>query len=284
MQLFIVSGLSGAGKTTALRTLEDNGVYCIDNLPVNLLPALARQATALQETHNYLAVGVDARTITLHDMPVLMENLQTIDVPYKVLFLEADEAALLKRFSETRRKHPLTKQDLSLAEAIRHERQLLAALADCADIRIDSSQMHVHQLRDTVLLKVGLDSKRRFSLLFQSFGFKYGVPTDLDFVFDVRCLPNPHWHSELRPLTGCDVAVAHFLQQQPKVQQMQRDMIAFLETWIPEFIADKRSYLTIAIGCTGGQHRSVYFAEQLAAHFRQQDSPNSVLVRHRELL
>jgi RNase adapter protein RapZ len=282
MKLIIVSGLSGAGKTIALHSLEDMGAYCIDNLPVGLLPAFAAQVDQLGIAHPWIAIGVDARTTALHDMPALLQQLSETHVHYEVLFLEATDAVLIKRFSETRRKHPLTSSHLPLAEAIRQERCLLEPLASRAHIRVDTSQMHVHHLRDMIRRRLNLQTRQNISLLFQSFGFKYGVPNDADFVFDMRCLPNPHWELELRTLTGCDLAVQNFLSVQPKVQQMQRHLIEFLEVWIPQFIADNRSYLTLALGCTGGQHRSVYMAEQLAAYFRH--TYDGVLVRHRELL
>jgi len=198
-----------------------------------------------------------------------------------VLFIEADDEVLIKRFSETRRKHPLTTAELPLAEAIKRERILLEPLASSADIRINTSQTDIHQLRDLIRLRIGLCSSTGLSLLFQSFGFKYGNPNNADFMFDVRCLPNPHWESRLRNLTGRDAAVIKFLEKQTQVNKMRKHLIEFLETWIPEFEADNRNYLTVAIGCTGGQHRSVYFAEQLAQHFSKQH--NSVLVRHREM-
>lgn len=281
MKLVIVSGLSGAGKTIALHSFEDMGAYCIDNLPIGLLTAFADQSKQLGIPHECVALGMDARTMALHDIPALLQRLERTELLYKVLFLEADDAVLIKRFSETRRKHPLTKGDLSLAEAIKGERQLLEPLASRADIRLDTSQTHVHQLRDMIRLRMGLCSSLELSLLFQSFGFKYAVPNDADFVFDVRCLPNPHWETGLRNLTGRDKAVIKFLEGQPKVQQMRDHIINFLEAWIPQFDADDRSYLTIAIGCTGGHHRSVYLAEQLAQHFSQQKY--GVLIRHREL-
>ncbi len=286
MKLLIVSGLSGAGKTIALHSLEDMGAYCVDNLPVSLLPAFAEQT----QTHHQgdddcpecVAVGVDIRTTALHEMPALLQTLEsTTHIPYQLLFLEADDAVLIKRFSETRRKHPLTSHNVPLAEAIKHERCLLEPLAVRANIRINTSQTHVHQLRDIIRLRVGLHNTQGLSLLFESFGFKYGIPFDADFVFDVRCLPNPHWKTELRNLTGRDDAVVKFLQTQPKVDQMREHLIGFLETWLPQFVAENRSYLTIAIGCTGGQHRSVYLAEQLAQSFSQRSY--GVLVRHREL-
>ncbi|OQW93191.1 MAG: RNase adaptor protein RapZ [Beggiatoa sp. IS2] len=280
MKLVIVSGLSGAGKTVALHSLEDIGAYCVDNLPVGLLPAFAEHARELEVLHEFIVVGIDARTTALHNMPALLQTLSDTAIAYEVLFLEADDAVILKRFSETRRKHPLTSASVPLSEAIQRERKLLEPLANRANIRINTSRTHVHQLRDIIRLRVGLRPAQGMSLLFQSFGFKYGIPSDADFVFDVRCLPNPHWQVELRNLTGQDDPVARFLEEQPKVRQMLGQLIGFLDTWIPEFAADNRSYLTIAIGCTGGQHRSVYFAEQLGNYFSQQRE--GVLVRHRE--
>ncbi|OAD19683.1 ATPase, P-loop-containing [Candidatus Thiomargarita nelsonii] len=279
MKLLIVSGLSGAGKTIALHSLEDMGTYCVDNLPVGLLPAFAEQAE--QIAHDCVALGIDARTTALHDIPTLLQKLKRTQVPYQILFLEANEAVLTKRFSETRRKHPLTTGDVSLAEALQQERKLLEPLANCADIHIDTSQTDVHQLRDMIRIRVGLCSSNKFSLLFQSFGFKKGMISDADFVFDVRCLPNPYWEMGLRNLTGRDQPVINFLQAQAKVQQMREQLIGFLETWIPQFEANDRHYLTIAIGCTGGHHRSVYLTEQLAEHFSQYKY--EILVRHREL-
>lgn len=282
MKILIVSGLSGAGKTIALHSLEDMGLYCIDNLPVALLPAFAEQSEQLGIEPKCVALGVDARTTALYDMPALLQRLERTKVAYQVLFLEADDGVLIKRFSETRRKHPLTTADLPLAEAIKRERILLEPLASRADIRINTSQTDVHQLRDLIRLRMGIcSSTGSLSLLFESFGFKYGIPNDADFIFDVRCLPNPHWEIQLRNLTGRDAAVINFLEKQAQVKKMREDLIGFLETWIPEFEADNRNYLTVAIGCTGGQHRSVYCAEQLAQHFSQQHG--SVLVRHREL-
>ncbi len=281
MKLIVISGLSGAGKTIALHSLEDLGAYCIDNLPVGLLTAFAEHPKQLGIIHECVVLGMDARTTALHDMPALLQKLGSTKVPSQVVFLEADDAVLIKRFSETRRRHPLTTQDIPLAEAIQQERQLLAPLASHADIRVDTSHMHVHQLRDMIRLRVGLCQRRGLSLLFQSFGFKHGIPNDADFIFDVRCLPNPHWETELRHLTGRDNAVINFLQGQPKVQQMRQHLIDFFEIWIPQFEKENRSYLTVAIGCTGGHHRSVYLAEQLAQHFSHRSY--GVLVRHVEL-
>lgn len=279
MKFFVVSGLSGAGKTIALHSLEDMGVYCIDNLPIALLPALAAQAPVLETEHESIAVGIDTRTTD--NMEMLLAAFEQMQIPYEIVFLDASDAVLIKRYSETRRKHPLTTPELALAEAIRLERCLLEPIAGRANIRIDTSQMNVHQLRDMIRQYVGADSEQNLSLLLQSFGYKHGIPQDADFIFDVRCLPNPHWQLELRPLTGRDPAVIDFLQRQSKVQLLLQQLSQFLMTWIPDFIEDNRRYITIAIGCTGGQHRSVYVVEQLAKLLRQ--TYKGLQVRHREL-
>ncbi|OQW91450.1 MAG: RNase adaptor protein RapZ [Beggiatoa sp. IS2] len=281
MKLVIVSGLSGAGKTIALHSLEDMGAYCVDNLPVSLLPAFAEHSKKLEIAHECTAVGIDARTADAREIAELLQTLTHLSIPHEVLFLEASDGVLIKRFSETRRRHPLTSAQVPLAEAIQHERKLLEPLASLADVRVNTGQLHVHQLRDLIRLRIHLRPVQGLSLLFQSFGYKYGIPNDVDFVFDVRCLPNPHWQAELRPLTGRDRPVIHFLETQPQVQQMLEQLTHFLDVWVPQFAAENRNYLTIAIGCTGGQHRSVYFVEQLAWHFSQRRE--GVLVRHREL-
>ncbi len=283
MKLVIVTGLSGSGKTIVLNSLEDMGISCVDNLPVGLLPAFIEHINNQQNQSNSFAVGVDARTITEeYDVKVLLKTLSVTTIPYQILFIEADNRELLKRFSETRRKHPLTRKDLSLEEAVKYERQLIEPLAEIADLRINTSHTHIHQLRNTIHKAIELRPKQGLSLLFRSFGFKHGIPFDTDFVFDVRCLPNPHWEKDLKKFTGRDNNVIEFLQQYPKVDKMYQHILNFLETWIPEFVSDNRSYLTVAIGCTGGQHRSVYLAEQLAQHFSEQQK-YGVLVRHREL-
>lgn len=281
VKLLIVSGLSGAGKTITLHSLEDMGAYCVDNLPVALLPAFAEQLYQLGDEYPCVAVGIDARTTALHNVSDILNRLQETQIPYEVLFLSADDSVLIKRFSETRRKHPLTSQHLPLLEAIQKEQELLHSLKSQSDIHINTSQLNVHQLRDLIRTRVGLHNKTGLSILFQSFGFKHGVPRDVNFVFDVRCLPNPYWQIELRSLTGRDKEVINYLKTESSVTNMLESLITLLNTWLPQFDAENRSYLTIAIGCTGGQHRSVYIAEQLAAHFQQQRS--SVLVRHREL-
>jgi len=284
MRLVVVSGLSGSGKSIALHTLEDLGYYCIDNLPVKLLERFVEELVAAREPrYQRSAVGIDARNESgdLSKVPRLSKNLSSHGIDCEIVFLDADESTLIKRFSETRRKHPLTRQDLSLADAIRIERSLLEPLANAASLRVDTSCTNVHQLRELIRDRLSDSSGRRLSLLFQSFGFKNAVPRDADFVFDVRCLPNPHWHAELRPLTGLDPEVASFLEEAPDVRDFRQDIASFLERWIPLFESEGRNYLTVAIGCTGGQHRSVYMVRYLANRFRE--AGQRVLVRHREL-
>jgi len=284
MKLSIITGLSGSGKSVALHALEDAGYYCIDNLPSFLLPSLATELASRQDDCFQLtAVGIDARnpTDSLGDLSALMAPLEKQGIQYEVVFLEAQDETIIKRFSETRRKHPLSSEDRSLAEAICYERELLASFHSAASLRIDTTQTNVHQLRQLLRDRMSDHGETDLSLLFQSFGFKHSVPRDADFVFDVRCLPNPHWHQELRPLTGKDAAVTAFLEKSSDVQEMQQAITDYLSRWIPNFEEDGRSYLTIAIGCTGGQHRSVYLAEQLAAHFRGMGQ--HAQVRHREI-
>ncbi len=285
MKLFVVSGLSGAGKSVALNTLEDMGYYCIDNLPANLLPAFANQMVAPNGVpYDNAAVGIDARNPAqaLEKFPAIIADLRSRGVACELLFLEADDPILIKRFSETRRRHPLTGDRVSLAEAIARERELLGELAEHADLRLDTSLTTLHQLRDLIRSRVGLSVGIALSLLMESFGYKHGMPRDADFVFDVRCLPNPHWVPALRPLTGKDAPVAEFLAAAPLVDEMFESVRSFLEQWIPRFQADNRSYLTVALGCTGGQHRSVYLAERLGRYFQSQGEIN-VIVRHREM-
>jgi UPF0042 nucleotide-binding protein len=284
MELVIVSGLSGAGKSVALHTLEDLGYYCIDNLPLFLLKGLAVGLEDLSKpAYRKTAVGIDARNQSEHlrELPALIEGLQTRSFLCRVLYLEAQPETLIKRFSETRRKHPLTDRDRSLAEAIDLERQLLEPILSDADLRIDTTHTNVHQLRDLVRERFSGDTQSQLSILLQTFGFKHGVPRDADFVLDVRCLPNPHWQPALRTLTGLDAKVAEFLEQARDATELRDDLVRFFDRWVPCFEADGRSYLTIAIGCTGGQHRSVYMADQLRRHFETQG--RRVIVRHREL-
>lgn len=283
-KLVIVSGLSGSGKSVALHTLEDLGYYCIDNLPLFLLEELASGlSVAGDEVFVKTAVGIDARNQPhqLGGLPELVRRLCEGGFDCRVLFLEAQTKTLIKRFSETRRKHPLTAADRPLAEAIDAERSLLEPILRYADLTVDTTHTNVHQLRDLVRRRFGDDSPHKVAVLLQTFGFKHGVPHDVDFVLDVRCLPNPHWQPELRQLTGLDSEVARFLEESPEVGRMRDDLSGFFERWIPCFEADGRSYLTIAIGCTGGQHRSVYMAERLRQVFAR--GGRKVMVRHREL-
>ncbi len=283
MKLIIVSGLSGSGKSVALHTLEDLGYYCIDNLPAGLLSALALELKQAAKPVERVAVGIDARNLpqSLQQFSAIIDKLKAQGISSEILFITCDPATLIKRFSETRRRHPLSNEHISLAEAVELERQLLEPIAQRADLFIDTSQTTIHQLRDMIHQRVERREDSHLSLMFQSFGFKHGIPSDADFVFDARCLPNPHWHPELRPLTGRDEAVADYLGSEIQVTSMVENLTAFLDTWIPAFEADNRSYLTVAIGCTGGQHRSVYLVEQLQRYFKER-YPN-VTTRHREL-
>lgn len=284
MKLNVISGLSGAGKSVAMHALEDLGYYCIDNLPVTLLEALADElGRAGHPMYERAAVAIDARNpgAALQELPAIIDALRERSVVEQLVFLEADDSSLIKRFSETRRKHPLTADDISLAEAIRRERVLLAPVRESADIRIDTSRTNLHQLRDLVLHRVDQRGTKTLSLLFQSFGYKHGIPPDADFLFDARCLPNPHWVPNLRPLTGIETEVAEFLGGEAMVVEMIDGIRDFLETWIPRFQDENRPYLTVAIGCTGGRHRSVFLVEQLAEYFRKHR--DAVLVRHREI-
>lgn len=284
MRLLIISGTSGAGKSVVLNALEDIGCYCIDNLPMALIPAFAEEmASARFHEYDTVAVGIDARNLNndFAAFPNVLKQLKSTGLECEVIFIDASDDTLIKRFSETRRRHPLTDSEVPLEEAILQERLMLRPIASQSDMQLDSSRTNVHQLRDLVQARIGRRSSPSMSVLFESFGFKHGIPVEADFVFDVRCLPNPHWEPRLRSLTGKDFAVAHFLENHFEVNRMFTGIKDFLESWLPHFAADKRSYMTIAIGCTGGQHRSVYFVERLAEYFRNQQ--HRVLTRHREL-
>ncbi len=284
MNMTIISGLSGSGKTIALHTLEDIGFYCIDNLPVGLLDGFASEVRDQRlVSGNKVAVSIDARNRPeqLNRFPEIIAELKSKGTTCKILFLQADDPTLLKRFSETRRKHPLSGIDLPLTDAIHEERKLLAPIAANADLLIDTSHTNLHQLRDLVRECIGEDDDAEFSLLLRSFGYKHGIPADADLVFDARCLPNPHWQANLRNLTGLDKDVIMFLERETMVQELYNHLEQFLSTWIPRFKADNRSYLSIAIGCTGGQHRSVYLVNKLATSLGKQ--AGDVVVRHREL-
>ena len=283
MKLLVISGLSGAGKSIALNVLEDLGYYCVDNLPLKLLPALVSELVQTEPLHDDVAVVIDARNLTVafDRFPDTVREVRAQGIDCEVVFLDADDEVLLKRFSETRRKHPLTASDVVLAEAIRRERDLLGPVREQADITIDTTRTQYHELRDLIRDRLDRRPHHTLSLLFLSFGFKHGIPPDADIVFDARCLPNPYWEVGLRQLTGRDPDVAAFLDAQPVVGEMLESVRKFLEQWIPAYEADNRSYLTIAIGCTGGNHRSVYLIERLAGHFRAQRG--GVLVRHRDV-
>jgi len=270
MRLVIVSGLSGSGKSVALHMLEDLDYYCVDNIPAGLLPMfISHTVRSHESTYGYTAVGVDARNrpAEIAGVPKLVADLRRSGVSCEVLFLRADQESLLKRYSETRRRHPLSREGLGLSEAIAQEHALLEPIADAADLIIDTTRSSVHELRELIRERVGGRIEGRMSILFESFAFRHGVPGDADFVFDVRSLPNPYWEPGLARLTGRDPAVVEYLQRHAPVNKMFDDVVAFLEHWIPELVKTNRSYLTIAIGCTGGQHRSVYLVERLARHF-----------------
>ncbi|MGR9053117.1 MAG: RNase adapter RapZ [Gammaproteobacteria bacterium] len=284
MKLLIVSGLSGSGKSIALATLEDCGYYCIDNLPVTLLEDFINNVMlAEKKTYNKTAIGIDARnqSESLLDFSKVIDLIKAKGVECDVLFMQAEESVLLKRYSETRRRHPLTDMNLPLREALAIEKDMLKPVARLANLVIDTSRTHYHQLRDLIRDMVGERNVSHISIQFQSFGFKYGIPLDADFMFDVRSLPNPYWLPELRGFTGKDAAVIDFLEREPHVNEYIEDVSRFMDRWIPRFELEGRSYLTVAIGCTGGQHRSVYIADALAAHFKKQ--AKNVITRHREL-
>lgn len=282
--LVIVSGLSGSGKSVALKTFEDLDYYCSDNLPVELLPDLVRSRVRDQALGDQrLAVGIDVRGRTdLAQLARWRAAAQEYGIEVTLLFFEATDEALLKRYADTRRRHPLSHLGLSLPEAIARERELTAPLREQADAVIDTSGLNVHQLRRRVVTDFGLGHSDKLSLLFESFAYKRGVPAEADFVFDARVLPNPHWDPDLRPLTGRDAGVREYLEQQPEVVRYTAQIIDLLDTWLPRLRNDTRSYVTIAFGCTGGKHRSVYLAERMAQHARDQGWPE-VATFHREL-
>lgn len=282
-RFIVVTGLSGAGKSVALNALEDLGYYCIDNLPIGLLSEFARRSRETSHPlYRRVAVGIDARNPAddLSRFPEILNELGVGDLTLELIFIEANDDALIKRFSETRRKHPLSRDNVSLRDAIGRERELLDPLSEDADLRIDTSHSHVHELLDLIRKRVANRPVATLSLQFVSFAFKHGVPRDADFVFDVRCLPNPYWEPSLRDHSGRDQIVIEYLERAPVVAEMAADLSNFMDGWIPKFEEENRSYLTVAFGCTGGHHRSVYMAERLAAHFRALGK--NVLVTHRD--
>ena len=283
MKLLIISGRSGSGKSTVLHILEDRGYYCIDNLPASLLPSLADRLVSDSSVNSNIAVSIDARNIyvDLQNVPNIIDQLKKTPLSIDIIFLDANSHTLLRRFSESRRKHPLSNDKVGLREAIDKETELLEAISLMASISIDTSSMTLHELRDAIKSRIVEQSDTGLALQFQSFGFKNGVPVDADIVYDVRCLPNPYWETPLRSLTGLDRKVVEYLDSQQEVQHMLADIKDYLQKWLPRFEENNRSYITVSLGCTGGQHRSVYLCEKLGDYF--QDHIKNVQVRHREL-
>jgi UPF0042 nucleotide-binding protein len=284
MRLIIVSGLSGAGKSVALHVLEDLGYYCIDNLPAALLRILVDEVwSGGEQQGDRLAIGIDARNRRrdLESLPRLIEEFRQQNIQTDVLFVVASDEVLLKRYGETRRRHPLAEHGTALRAAIREEREILSEVINSADLVIDTSRSSIYELANVIRERVDRRKPTSLSVLIQSFGFKNGIPADADFVFDMRCLPNPYWNLRLRQKNGLDEEVVRFLDAQDPVLAMHADILAFLERWIPEYRRTNRSFLTVAIGCTGGQHRSVYMAEKLGASLRDADA--TVQTRHNEL-
>jgi len=285
MKLIIVSGRSGSGKSTALHVLEDLGFYCIDNLPIGLLLPLTREAVTHEAPGRLkkIAVSIDARNLSaeLANFGEIYSQLTRTGADIEIIFLDADDQSLLQRFHATRRKHPLSDDKTSLREAISSEKQLLEPLSKLAALYVNTTGLSMYELRDMVKQRIAGRKEQEIALLFQSFGFKHGVPVDSDYVFDVRCLPNPYWDTSLRKYTGTDQPVIDFLESEALTGKMLTDLTTFLDTWLPSFAANNRSYMTISIGCTGGQHRSVYVCEKLGNHFR--DHYSNVQVRHTEL-
>lgn len=280
MKLIIVSGRSGSGKSITLNVLEDLGYYCVDNLPLDLLPDLTLK---FQRLNRDLAISIDARNLTgdLQNLDQVLIHLKKNTIHYQIIFIDADENVLLRRFSETRRKHPLTKEGLNLKEALDSEKELLQPMIDQSDLRIDTTWLNAHELRKLIKARFNKENTD-LSLMFQSFGYKHGIPIDTDFIFDVRCLPNPYWEENLRDLSGDDPAIVHYLDQYPQAQAMFEMLKNFIEIWLPSFEEENRKYLTVSIGCTGGRHRSVYLAQKLKDHFTKKHK--NVIVKHRDLV
>ncbi len=284
MELLIVSGFSGSGKSIVLDTLEDCGYYCVDNLPVSLLEGFINHIMAAEnKTYSRIAIGVDARnpSESLLGFSDSLKAIKSKGIDCEVLFLQAEESVLFKRYSETRRKHPLTSSSVSLPEALKIEKKLLKTVLRHASVVIDTSRTHIYQLRELIKKQIKKKDRRYLSIQFQSFAYKHGIPLDADFVFDARCLANPYWEPELRTYSGRDEPVIDFLKKTESAQALLHDICFFLDQWLPRFEIDNRSYLTIAVGCTGGQHRSVYLVESLVSHFKEKAF--NVIIRHREL-
>ncbi|MBU0455163.1 MAG: RNase adapter RapZ [Pseudomonadota bacterium] len=278
MKLMIVSGRSGSGKSVALNALEDLGYYCIDNLPLALLSQLAEHVAKL---YQHIAVSLDVRNVTdnTEDLNNTLDALKQAFETSEIMFLDAKDEILLNRFSETRRRHPLTNKTTSLSEALTAEKKLLQPIANIADIHIDTTHLNIKELRDLIYDRLHSNQKE-LALLIKSFGFKHGAPPDANFVFDVRCLPNPHWEQNLRHQSGLELPVIDFLEKFPQVTKMENMIRNFIETWIPAFRQEGRRYLTVAIGCTGGHHRSVYIVEKLGKYFEEKGQ--IVAIRHRD--
>lgn len=284
MRLIIVSGLSGSGKSVALRVLEDLGYYCIDNMPAALLKSVVDEITGGERPRSeLLAVGIDARNPqgSLESLPQLIAEIQQQGIATELLFLQSDDDILLRRYSETRRRHPLAEHGTALRAAIANERDMLADVLNASDLVIDTSRSSIYELADIIRARIDRRKNKTLSVMIESFGFKFGIPADADFVFDLRSLPNPYWTLELRGLTGRDDEVVRFLDDQPAFGKMFEDILAFLKSWIPQYESVNRGYLTVACGCTGGQHRSVYMTDKLAAALR--GSHDLVLTRHNAL-
>jgi UPF0042 nucleotide-binding protein len=284
MRLIVISGLSGSGKSVALHVLEDLGFYCIDNIPAPLLRSVVEEVLRRGDrAYENVGVGLDARNRPedIEKIPELVKQLRSDGIVCEIIFLQADDKVLLSRFSETRRKHPLTNERVSLPEAIAKERELLGPIINSAELVIDTTSTTVYALRQQIQQRIGYREPGALSILLESFGYKRGLPPDADFVFDVRCLPNPYWEPQLRPLSGKDAPVRAFLDAEPRVQEMIADITTFLDHWIPRYSDFHRSYLTVAIGCTGGQHRSVYIAEAVAQALAKRYG--QIRTRHNEL-
>ncbi|WP_256646352.1 RNase adapter RapZ [Thermomonas paludicola] len=280
--LVIVSGMSGSGKSGALHTLEDLGYYCVDNLPAELLPEFVRRMQASEAAPSRIAVVIDARSLgDLADVPMALSQAGALGANPRLLYLEARDEVVLRRYADTRRRHPLSHLGLALADAISLDRQALRPLRQIAEILIDTSEMNIHQMRRRIQAEFGLGGAG-LSLLFESFAYRHGVPADADFVFDARVLPNPHWDARLRPLSGRDPEVLEHLDAQPEVTTYMTQVQGFLDTWLPKLRSETRSYATVAFGCSGGRHRSVYLAERMARHCRETGWVD-VAVHHREL-
>jgi len=280
LKLTIISGTSGSGKSVALRVLEDLGYYCVDNLPINLLlPLILGQGASEQS----IAVSLDVRNIpeTAAELTELIASLKR-HCELQMIYIDASSTALIRRYSETRRLHPLTQKCLTLLEAVKEEKVILRQLEAFADLKIDTTNFTIYQLSDVIKERVIGSKNSELVLVFESFGFKYGLPRDVDYVFDVRFLPNPHWVTELKPLTGLDLPVQQYLSEQPLVNKLEQQLTEFISSWLPHLEQNNRSYVTIAIGCTGGQHRSVYLAQKLAKNFAHQR--HNIQIHHREMV